>query len=162
MRVFTLPLQTIEGRSIHGIEIAENVTATGDGRPNFVMFGTHHAREWPANEATLEFGLELINGYKAGTPRLTDIVKRGRTFIIPVANVDGFDATIQSEGLAPGGNYGDPNDSPGPSGDQGDGTGAYKRKNCRKNAAIRTRCRRSPASRAPGRSTRTRTIVAWI
>ena len=30
------------------------------------MVGTHHAREWPSNEATQEFGLELINGYKSG------------------------------------------------------------------------------------------------
>ena len=49
-----------------------------------------------------------------------------------MVNVDGFDATIQSEGLAPGGSYADPNDSGGTSGDQGVGTGAYKRKNCRK------------------------------
>ena len=45
-------------------------------------------------------------------------------------NVDGFDATIQSEGLTPGGSYVDPIDSPGTSGDQAVGTGAYKRKNC--------------------------------
>ena len=42
-----------------GVEIAENVDATDDGRPYYVQVGTHHAREWPANEATLEWGLEL-------------------------------------------------------------------------------------------------------
>ena len=127
-----MPLQTLEGRDILGIEIAENVTATGDGRPSFVVFGTHHAREWPAAEATIEFGFELIQGYKAGDERLSKIVKQGRSFIFPVINVDGFDVTTQAEGLAPGGSYADPNNSGGASGDQGVGTGAYKRKNCRK------------------------------
>jgi hypothetical protein len=131
VRLFTLPGRTWEGREILGVEIAENVAATGDGRPAYIQVGTHHAREWPAAEATTEFGLELVQGYKEGDPRLAEIVRRARTFVIPVLNADGFDATIQAEGLAPGGNYTDPNDAPGPSGSTSAGTGAYKRKNCR-------------------------------
>jgi murein tripeptide amidase MpaA len=133
VRVFALRQRSIEGRQIMGIEIAENVTAAPDGRPAFVTVGTHHAREWPSNEATQEFGLELINGYKSGNPDLTKIVKNGRTFVIPVLNVDGFDMTIESEGLNPdpAAGYTDPVDSGGTSGDQAEGSGAYKRKNCR-------------------------------
>ena len=82
----------------YGIEIAENVNATDDGRPYFVQVGTHHAREWPANEATLEWGIELINGYKAGNARIAGIVKGARNIIVPVLNVDGFDVTIQVRG----------------------------------------------------------------
>ena len=114
-----------------GIEIAENVNGAPDGRPAFVTVGTHHAREWPSNEATQEFGLELINGYKSGNADLKAIVQKGRTFVIPVLNVDGFDMTIESEGLNPDGSYTDPVDSGGTSGDQSEGSGAYKRKNCR-------------------------------
>lgn len=131
VRTFTLPQRTIEGRQIMGIEIAENVNAAPDGRPSFVMVGTHHAREWPSNEATQEFGLELINGYKSGNADLKAIVQKGRTFVIPVLNVDGFDMTIESEGLNPDGSYTDPVDSGDSSGDQANGSGAYKRKNCR-------------------------------
>ena len=131
VRTFALPRLSIEGRQIMGIEIAENVTSPPDGRPSFVMVGTHHAREWPANEATQEFGLELINGYKSGNGEISTIVKNGRTFVIPVLNVDGFDKTIESEGLNPDGSYTDPVDSGGTSGDQSEGSGAYKRKNCR-------------------------------
>jgi hypothetical protein len=131
VRTFALPQRSIEGRQIMGIEIAENVDAPPDGRPAFVMVGTHHAREWPSNEATQEFGLELINGYKSGNPDLRAIVQKGRTFVIPVLNVDGFDMTIESEGLNPDGSYTDPVDSGGTSGDQAEGSGAYKRKNCR-------------------------------
>ena len=120
-----------------GIEIAENIGATDDGRPSMVMVGTHHAREWPANEATLEWAYDLIKGYKTGNGRLTSIVKGARSYLVPVVNVDGFDVTITSEGITPGGNYTDPLDSTSPfavppnSGNQSIGTGAYKRKNCR-------------------------------
>jgi hypothetical protein len=131
VRTVALPRLSIEGRQIMGIEIAENVTAPPDGRPAFVTIGTHHAREWPSNEATQEFGLELINGYKSGNADLSAIVKNGRTFVFPVLNVDGFDKTIESEGLNPDGSYTDPVDSGGTSGDQSEGSGAYKRKNCR-------------------------------
>ena len=131
VRTFALPQRSIEGRQIMGIEIAENVNGAPDGRPAFVTVGTHHAREWPSNEATQEFGLELINGYKSGNADLKAIVQKGRTFVIPVLNVDGFDMTIESEGLNPDGSYTDPVDSGGTSGDQAEGSGAYKRKNCR-------------------------------
>lgn len=134
VRLFALPLRSTEGRDILGIEIAENVTAPPDGRPAYVQVGTHHAREWPANEATLEFGLDLVNGYKSGNPRLAAIVQQARTYIIPVLNVDGFDVTIKSEQLSVRGDLSDPNDAtdlaPGGSGLQAFGSGAYKRKTC--------------------------------
>lgn len=131
VRVFSLPLPSLEGRDILGIEIAENVSAPPDGRPVYVQIGTHHAREWPANEATQEFGLDLINAYKGGgDPRLAQIVRQARTYVIPVMNVDGFNATIESEGLNPDGSFEDPVDSGETSGDQGIGGGAYKRKTC--------------------------------
>ena len=63
--------------------------------------------------------------------KLSRIVREARTFVIPVLNVDGFDKTIESEGLNPDGSYVDPVDSGGTSGDQAEGSGAYKRKNCR-------------------------------
>lgn len=130
------------GKPIQGIEIAENVNAVGDGRPSYVQVGTHHAREWPANELTLEFGYELIRNFARDpgynqpvSPRLDRIVREARTFIIPVLNVDGFDVTIESEGLNPDGSYEDPVDTGGEpgrdtSGTQGIGSGAYKRKTC--------------------------------
>jgi hypothetical protein len=132
VRLFTLPVRSWEGREILGIEIAENVTADPDGRPVYVQVGTHHAREWPANEATLEWGIDLVNAYKTGSnPRMAGIVRNARNYVIPVLNVDGFNVTIQSEGLTPGGNYVDPGNSGTASGSAGLATGAYKRKNCR-------------------------------
>jgi hypothetical protein len=131
VRLFALPGRSWEGREMMGVEIAENVTAPPDGRPAYVQVGTHHAREWPANEATLEWGLELVEGYKRGDPRLAGIVKGARNYVVPVLNVDGFNVTIQSEGLTPGGSYVNPGDSGTASGAAWTATGAYKRKNCR-------------------------------
>lgn len=140
VRLVELPLRSREGRPILGIEIAENVDRPADGRPAYVQIGTHHAREWPANEATLEFGIELIKNFTRDPgynrpidPRLDRIVREARTFVIPVMNVDGFDATIESEGLNPDHSFEDPVDSgtsPNGSGNQANGSGAYKRKTC--------------------------------
>jgi hypothetical protein len=130
VRTFTLPLRSLEGRAIMGVEIAENVGAPPDGRPEYVMVGTHHAREWPANEGTMEFALDLVQGYKGGNPELRSIVQGGRSYFIPVLNVDGFNATIVSEGLAPGGSYVDPVNTGGSAGNHVLGSGAYKRKSC--------------------------------
>jgi hypothetical protein len=142
VRLFELPRRTTEGRAIMGIEIAENVGRATDGRPVMIQVGTHHAREWPANESTLEWGYELIKNFTRDAtynrpydPTLDRVVRESRSFVIPVMNVDGFDATIESEGRNPDGSYEDPVDSGGEpgrqtSGEQSEGSGAYKRKTC--------------------------------
>ena len=126
VRLIVLPRRSVEGREILGIEIAEGVDRTDDGRPTFVNLGAHHAREWPSAEAPMEFAYDLIRHYRAGDPRWASVARNLRTVIIPVINVDGFAATIGSERN----NLSDPADDS-PSGvEQGFGVGAYKRKNC--------------------------------
>ena len=126
VRLIVLPRRSVEGREILGIEIAEGVDRTDDGRPTFVNLGAHHAREWPSAEAPMEFAYDLIRRYRAGDARWADVVRNLRTVIIPVINVDGFAATIASERNS----LADPADDA-PSGvEQGFGIGAYKRKNC--------------------------------
>ena len=135
VRLFSIGTSRL-GKPIQGIEIATNVGAA-DGRPGYVQIATHHAREWPGDEAALEFGYELINAATgrsnrpaADVDRLRQIAAEARTYVIPVLNVDGFDVTTETEGLNPDGSYVDPVDSPGSSGDQAIGSGAYKRKTC--------------------------------
>ena len=142
VRLFELPRRSTEGRAIMGIEIARGVGSPTDGRPVTIQVGTHHAREWPANESTLQWGYELIKNFTRDptynqpySPELDAVVNESRNFVIPVMNVDGFDATIESEGRNPDGSYEDPVDSGGEpgrdtSGDQSEGSGAYKRKTC--------------------------------
>ena len=103
VRPVTLQLPTWDGRQVVGVEIAENVGAR-DGRPTYIQVGTHHAREWPAPEATHEFGLELIKNFvrdpaylvdRPYSDRLARIVREGRTLVIPVLNPDGYDVSRQ-------------------------------------------------------------------
>ncbi|MEX0836543.1 MAG: M14 family zinc carboxypeptidase, partial [Nitriliruptor sp.] len=47
--------ESVEGRDLTGIEIGREVNAPEDGRPVFLMFGAHHAREWPSAELPMEF-----------------------------------------------------------------------------------------------------------
>ena len=135
VRLFSIGTSRL-GKPIQGIEIATKVGAA-DGRPGYVQMGVHHAREWPSDEAALEFGYELINAVTgtsnrpaADIDRLRQIAGEARTYVIPVLNVDGFDVTTETEGLNPDGSYVDPVDSPGSSGNQAIGSGAYKRKTC--------------------------------
>ena len=75
------------------MEIASNVNRDDDGRPAYVVMGVHHAREWPSAEVSMEFALDLADGY--GTdPRITALLDRVRVLVFPVINPDGFVETI--------------------------------------------------------------------
>ncbi|MDQ3742100.1 MAG: hypothetical protein M3389_14260 [Actinomycetota bacterium] len=125
VRPVTLPVKSLDGRDIVGVEIATDVDRTDDGRPVYVQIGVHHAREWPAGEATIEFGLDLLARGLAGEPRWKDILDNARTFIIPIQNPDGF-VTSREVGYTPLDNE---TNTTGPL--SGAGRAGYRRKNCR-------------------------------
>src|SRR5687768_14102863 len=87
--LFELPRKSLDGRTIYGIELAENV-AVKDGRPTFLLMGLHHAREWPSGEHAMEFAIDMLEGYQAGDPRQKALLQHGRLVVVPVVNVDGF------------------------------------------------------------------------
>jgi hypothetical protein len=127
VRLFSLSRRSLEGREILGVEISDNVAATGDGKPVFLMMGLHHAREWPSGEHSLEFAIDLVKGYVAGNARITELLKRTRVLVIPVVNPDGFEQSrkwgdlVDIREIDDGGTVtilGNPGN-------------AYKRKNCR-------------------------------
>jgi hypothetical protein len=126
--------QTFQGRNIQGVEIAHNVNAPNDGRATFLLVGEHHAREWPSGEIAMEFANYLISGDGSDT-QVTNLLERERVVVVPIINVDGFNA---SRGAAPDGYFPDPADSTGvPEGDTAEGVAfpfggnlAYRRKNC--------------------------------
>ena len=89
VKLLTLPEKTLDGRTVFGVEIAKDVAAR-DGRPTFAMFGVHHAREWPSGEHAMEFAVDLVKGARAGDPRISGLLERGRMVVVPVVNPDGF------------------------------------------------------------------------
>ena len=120
--------QTLEGRPIEGVEIAADVNRSDDGRPVFLNFGAHHAREWPSAEMPMEFALELVARWDANDPRVRSLLQRVRIVIVPIVNVDGFVVSRNANGGVVT-----------PIDDNSSATlplvvadsGAYKRKNCR-------------------------------
>src|SRR3954453_2068844 len=125
---------TFQGRPIQGVEISKNVDAANDGRPTFLLLGEHHAREWPSGEIAMEFANYVINGY-GSDDQITKLLERERVVVVPVLNLDGFNA---SRGTAADGYIPDPADTTGaPDGDTAEGVAfpfggnlAYRRKNC--------------------------------
>ena len=110
------------GKPILGLEIARDVWRE-DGRPAFVQYGAHHAREWPSAEWPMEYAIELIE--RKAEPRFAELLETTRHFIFPVINVDGFRA---SRGAGPS-----PIGAPVTSGQTiRPGQAEYRRKNCRR------------------------------
>lgn len=126
-KLITLPFKSLQGRTVYGVEIAENVNKR-DGRPVYYNDGIHHSREWPAAEMPIMWAFDLIESYRRATDpsvpaeerdphdeRMLNIVRHSRNIIIPVMNPDGFDysrtgpagtgrdvADNSATGLAPG------------------------------------------------------------
>jgi hypothetical protein len=119
--------KSVEGRDLAGVEIGVGVHGPEDGRPVFLMFGNHHAREWPSAELPMEFAIDLAKSYAKGDRQVVDLLTRGRAIIVPVSNPDGFHASRTS------GEYVDLRtlDDGGTVSILGTPGNAYKRKNCR-------------------------------
>ena len=117
---------SLEGRPIQGVEIAQDVLRSDDGRPVYLNFGAHHAREWPSAEMPMEFARDLVARFNGGENRIEDLLADVRVVIVPVVNVDGFIAS-RSFGFNPL-----TDDNPNATLTQAlAGSGAYRRKNCR-------------------------------
>ncbi|CAA9501315.1 MAG: Carboxypeptidase T precursor [uncultured Solirubrobacteraceae bacterium] len=110
VRPITMPLPSLEGRPVEGVEIT-SPTGNRDAKPVFFQMGVHHAREWPAAELPLEFAFDLVRSY-GKEDRTTRLVDATRTIVVPVINPDGYNLST----LAP---------------DDSTSGFAYKRRNCR-------------------------------
>jgi hypothetical protein len=128
VRPIVLPFKTNEGREVGGIEIAPRAYKWRDGRPVFMQMGVHHAREWPSGEHAMEFAFDLVMNY-GKVPRITNLVDKVRTAVVPIVNPDGFNLSREA-----------PVDLRDVTGTEGDAYAvmslsepffAYKRRNCR-------------------------------
>src|SRR3954454_3273841 len=144
VKLVELPVKSLEGRTILGVEVTSNVNVD-DGKPVFMQIGEHHAREWPSSEHVIEWVYELVNGY-GKDDRVTRLVNAVRTIAVPIQNPDGFNLSREASGTDPGNAaaaadlppeidsqlpISDPGYTAVILGDQTVGTFAYKRRNCR-------------------------------
>jgi Zinc carboxypeptidase len=123
---FDLPHPSLDGKTVHGIEIGANVRAPEDGRPVFLLMGVHHAREWPSGELAMEFAYDLVKNYGQDA-RITGLLDKARVLVVPVVNVDGFDLSRTDGGLVDLREV----DNGGTVSILGTPGNAYRRKNCR-------------------------------
>ena len=128
VRKVTLPLKSLEGRPIEGVEIADEVERTDDGRPVNVQLGIHHAREWPSGEFPMEFAIDLVNRFNSGNTRVRALLSNVRVVVLPMMNPDGFAVSRGAGEPTPADDDDDLTLSLALSDAQG-----YKRKNCRAN-----------------------------
>ncbi len=98
-RPLTLANQTVLGEDITGLEISVGADHVRDGKPVFLLMGAHHAREWPSAEHTMEFGIDLLQSYRAGDERARAILRGSRLVVVPVVNVDGYQISRNAEPL---------------------------------------------------------------
>jgi carboxypeptidase T len=89
VRPIDLPHKSLLGKTVSGIEISHDV-AEQDGRPTFLLVGTHHAREWPTAEIAMEFAIDLVQ-HDGTDPRITGLLEQARIIVVPIVNVDGYD-----------------------------------------------------------------------
>lgn len=94
VKLIELPHETLEGRTVLGLEIASAVRRQ-DGRPTYYVDGVHHAREWPSGEYPMIFAHYLVEGF-GKDKAVTQVMRRVRTIIVPVVNADGFDYSRQA------------------------------------------------------------------
>jgi hypothetical protein len=127
VELITLSRKSLEGRDILGVEISESVSSTTDGKPTFLIMGTHHAREWPSGEHTIEFAIDLVKGYTSGDARIKGLLQRARVIAVPVVNPDGFEQSRKWGDLVDVREI----DDGGQVTILGNPGNAYKRKNCR-------------------------------
>jgi carboxypeptidase T len=78
-----------EGRQIFALKISRNPSADDPTKPDVLVAGCHHAREWISVEPPMYFANRLVNQY------LTDdqaryLVDHLQIWIVPVVNPDGL------------------------------------------------------------------------
>lgn len=86
--LFRQPHRSLLGQQVWGIELTHDVD-TASGKPELLMSGVHHAREWPTVDYTMEFAWDLLLS-DGVDPRVTDLLDEARVVFVPVVNPDGY------------------------------------------------------------------------
>ena len=106
VRMFELPNETTQGRTVYGMEITRHVTEPGAatdaagrqvGKPAFLVVGLHHGNEWASSELSLEFAISLAEG-NGVSPEITSLLDRATVIVVPVVNPDGLVANTRQNG----------------------------------------------------------------
>ncbi|HKS42605.1 MAG TPA: M14 family metallopeptidase, partial [Blastocatellia bacterium] len=89
--------ESYEGRDIFALKITSGASADESSKPDVLITGCHHAREWISVETPVHFANQLVNGYATDTS-IKYMVDRLQIWIVPIVNPDGFVFSQSSPG----------------------------------------------------------------
>jgi carboxypeptidase T len=81
--------QTYEGRQIFALKVTRDPKANDPTKPDVLITGAHHAREWISVEPPVYFAKQLVNGY-AADDEIRYLLDHVQVWIVPVVNPDGL------------------------------------------------------------------------
>jgi carboxypeptidase T len=82
-----------EGRQIWAAKVSDNV-GTDEPEPEVLFTANQHAREHLTVEMALYILHQLVNGYRSGDSRITNIVNNRETWIVFMVNPDGVEYDV--------------------------------------------------------------------
>jgi hypothetical protein len=91
-KVFVLG-ESLEKRKIYALKVSDAVGLDED-EAEVVFIGCHHAREWISVEVPFLLGKYLLEAYQSD-PWVRSLVDKSEIWIVPIANPDGLEYSIQ-------------------------------------------------------------------
>jgi carboxypeptidase T len=86
---------SFEGRDIFALKISKDASIDDISKPEVLITGLHHAREWISVESPVYFANRLLNGY-ATEDSIRYLVDHLQIWIVPIVNPDGLNYTQAS------------------------------------------------------------------
>ncbi len=80
---------TYEGRQVFALKITKDPAINDSSKPEVLITGCHHAREWISVEPPLFFAKQLVNGY-GSNDSMRYLVDNLQIWIVPIVNPDGL------------------------------------------------------------------------
>lgn len=81
--------QSYEGRQIFALKITTDPSVDDVSKPDVLITGGHHAREWISVEPPIFFAKQLTSGY-ATDDAIKHLVDNLRIWVVPILNPDGL------------------------------------------------------------------------
>jgi carboxypeptidase T len=86
---------SFEGREIFALKISKNAAVDDVSKPDVLITGLHHAREWISVESPVYFANRLVSEY-ATDDSIKYLVDHLQIWIVPIVNPDGLNYTQNS------------------------------------------------------------------
>ena len=86
---------SFEGREIFALKISKGASVDDVSKPDVLITGLHHAREWISVESPVYFANQLVTGY-ATNDSVRYLVDHLQIWIVPIMNPDGLNYTQNS------------------------------------------------------------------